>query len=172
MPKNNTSAIKQVCRLHADILGANKKCLAWAIRIGELLLEIQKDYPHGKWGSFIEKNLPFARVTASKYMLLARSKHRLKPGDIESMWINEAAAALVLRPRSASANSRRRVTVKQRQRFLSLTPRERKQAEALIAESESFGSDWHTYFEWNNVKAGHLWRLHQAKQLLKAARAR
>lgn len=43
-------------------------------------------------------------------------------------------------------------------------------AEALIQAARPPGHPLHNYFEWDDSKAGHQWRLHQARQLIATAR--
>lgn len=41
------------------------------------------------------------------------------------------------------------------------------EAEAVVKAAEPSASPLHSYFDWNNTEAGRLWRLHQARQLIR-----
>ena len=56
--------IEEICGLHEEIQGHAKSILQKAIRIGELLVEQKQRLQHGKFGSWIEENLPFHVRTA------------------------------------------------------------------------------------------------------------
>ncbi len=71
--------IEQIQGLHKSI-GANlNNALQNAILIGEILFKKKEELKHGEFIPWIEKNLPFSRVTANKYLRLFENNPTRKP---------------------------------------------------------------------------------------------
>jgi hypothetical protein len=61
-------AVKEIARLHSEIMLAAKTSLKKAIRIGEILTSQKQSLKHGEWLPWIEKNLSFTVRTAQNYV--------------------------------------------------------------------------------------------------------
>jgi hypothetical protein len=66
---------EEILKLHYEILDSVKMNVEKAIHIGELLISIKRELGHGKWGDWVEENLPFTPRTAERYMSLTRIKN-------------------------------------------------------------------------------------------------
>ena len=64
----------EIINLHSEIKGLFIGSLERAIRIGELLFQEKKAIPHGKFLSWIEKELPFKTRTAQNYMEVYKNR--------------------------------------------------------------------------------------------------
>jgi phage N-6-adenine-methyltransferase len=70
--------IKEIRKLHCDLIETVKSSLPKAIRIGELLTEQKKAMEHGDFGKWVEKNCSFSYRTGRVFMQLYREKDRVK----------------------------------------------------------------------------------------------
>jgi ParB family chromosome partitioning protein len=68
----------EVIQLHGELFENAVKEVAKVIRAGELLAGIKAGLKHGEWLPWIEKNLPFDRVTAFRYMRVYERRTELK----------------------------------------------------------------------------------------------
>ncbi|TGM78610.1 DUF3102 domain-containing protein [Leptospira levettii] len=85
--------IAEIQGLHKSI-GANlNNALQNAILIGEILQKKKKELKHGEFIPWIEKNLPFTRMTANKYLRLFENKHLL-PNVNSGLHLTEALKIL------------------------------------------------------------------------------
>ncbi|MDR3413789.1 MAG: DUF3102 domain-containing protein [Formivibrio sp.] len=82
---NISASIKEIKKLHGDILNAARTTLPKAIKIGELLTGIKDKTGHGHWLPWIEKNLPFSERTAQNYIRCFDEKDRLKSANVADL---------------------------------------------------------------------------------------
>lgn len=73
--RNRTSEIR---KLHEQFVSMGTKTLEAGIAIGKLLVQQKNILPHGEFGPWIKDNLPFSKMTASKYMRLYQHRRELK----------------------------------------------------------------------------------------------
>jgi|GEM_PF-5693751 len=96
-----SNSLASVTRLHNDILGHAKISLQKSIEMGKLLLNLKTECGHGKWRSFVVKNLPFADRTASNYMRLATCGDLIVEGADTQDYVLHHALASLRKPRAA-----------------------------------------------------------------------
>lgn len=77
--------VKEISRLHNEILILFSSGLEKAIKIGALLEEQKKSLSHGKFIPWITKNLPFGERTARNYMATHRNRNLLKRKGISDL---------------------------------------------------------------------------------------
>jgi hypothetical protein len=77
-----TSAAAEIAALHGQIITAARSTLDNAIRIGELLHAQKAALKHGEWLPWIEKNLPFDRMTAARYMRVFDRREEIKCNSV------------------------------------------------------------------------------------------
>jgi hypothetical protein len=70
--------VSEIVALHGEIVTAARTSLDKAIRIGELLAAQKASMKHGQWLPWIKENLPFAEVTAQRYMRCYVRRDELK----------------------------------------------------------------------------------------------
>lgn len=61
------SVVREISRLHGEILAEARTSLTKAIRIGELLCRV-RDSRKGKWLAWLKDNVPFSDQTARNYI--------------------------------------------------------------------------------------------------------
>lgn len=70
--QERSAKIKQVAELHAVCEQAFAASLLTAVQIGELLISLKDEVPHGSWEAFMEEKFPKISVrTLQRYMALA-----------------------------------------------------------------------------------------------------
>lgn len=69
--------IAEIRQLHVEFVALSSDGIRKAFRIGELLYDQKSRVRHGDWLEWINKNLPFNRVTAANYMRLFEHKAAL-----------------------------------------------------------------------------------------------
>lgn len=71
-------AVEEILTLHTEIVGLMESSLQKATRIGELLLEIKTQVPHGEFIPWINENLPFGDRIARKHMRLFDNREEIE----------------------------------------------------------------------------------------------
>ncbi len=106
------AVVKEISRLHGDIISAARMSLEKAIRIGELLSRVRTSRK-GKWLAWIKDNCPFSERTARNYISCFNRRGELKSANVTGLSdaysllcapaVRESAAKKA-RHRSQSAN--------------------------------------------------------------------
>lgn len=62
------SKVGEINNLHKEVFAGLKMTVEKATKIGELLVEIKKDIPHGAWMEFCKLNIEFSYFTVNNYI--------------------------------------------------------------------------------------------------------
>jgi hypothetical protein len=77
--------VKEIRRLHEEIISALRLTLPKAIRIGELLAEQKAAMPHGDFFPWVAEHCEFSERTAERYMILYRRRDLLKSDSVTGL---------------------------------------------------------------------------------------
>lgn len=91
------AVVKEITKLHSEILDAAKTSLSKAIEIGKLLHRVRASRK-GKWLAWVKDNCPFSQPTAWRYMSCFDRRHELKLFRVNNL---DEAYALLLPPKKA-----------------------------------------------------------------------
>lgn len=72
------SRVTEIVALHQEIKGLLKMSVEKAMQIGKLLDEQKDGCDHGEFTPWVEANLPFTHMTATKYMKLYRNRRLVR----------------------------------------------------------------------------------------------
>jgi hypothetical protein len=86
-----SSVVKEIAKLHSEILTAARTSLSKAIRVGELLSRIRASRK-GKWLKWIAGSAPFSERTARNYLRCFKCRAMLESASVADL--NEAYALL------------------------------------------------------------------------------
>jgi hypothetical protein len=78
------SVIREIARLHGEIMGAARTSLDKAIEIGRLLYRVRASRK-GKWLKWLEENAPFSQKTAWRYMECYNRRDELKLVNVTNL---------------------------------------------------------------------------------------
>src|SRR2546427_7821935 len=87
------AVVKEIVKLHDEILTAARTSLSKAIRIGELLSRVRASRK-GKWLKWLDENAPFTRQTASNYIRCFERRADLECKNV--LHLSDAYAFLAL----------------------------------------------------------------------------
>ncbi len=96
MAEIEVSRTRKIVQLHQEIGTHLRTSLVKAIEIGRLLTEQKEALPHGEFGRWVERNLPFTDRTARNYMRLHEERDRLKTETVSDL---EEAYRLLRQPK-------------------------------------------------------------------------
>lgn len=100
----SAESIRLIEQLHKEILEAARTSLPKAIKIGRILSTIKAKLEHGQWLPWIEKHLPFAGRTATRYIKCFEERDRLKSDSVSDL---AEAYDLLTEPKPAPAPASR-----------------------------------------------------------------
>lgn len=88
-------------QLHHAAIGACKKTVHYAIKIGETLIATKERVKHGNWEKWVDANLPFSSKTAYNYMRLAKNQKAVlaKYETVSDLGVTETYRALARFPK-------------------------------------------------------------------------
>src|SRR6266480_2392947 len=78
------AVVKEISRLHGEILSAARTSLTKAIRIGKLLIRVRASRK-GKWLAWLKDNVPFTDRTARNYIRCFQNRAELKLENVSSL---------------------------------------------------------------------------------------
>lgn len=81
----DTSRVKEILRLHAEIEAEVRTTLPKAIRLGQLLVEQKAELGHGEWLPWVKANCPFSDRSAQDYMKYYRRRRELKTATVADL---------------------------------------------------------------------------------------
>jgi hypothetical protein len=83
---------EEITKLHREITELGELSLRKAIRLGGMLVEVQKPLKHSrKYGDWINANLPFSARTARDYVTLFRNREQIEhESDADNLSIRAA----------------------------------------------------------------------------------
>lgn len=84
---------KEITMLHDICQQDSRSAIERAIQVGEKLAEAKSQVSHGEWIPWVEKNLPFGRIQAAKYMRVYENRDKL-PNETSSIHLAEAVSLL------------------------------------------------------------------------------
>jgi hypothetical protein len=85
LAKSLNSSVREINKLHGEILDAAKMSLTKAIKIGEILTGIKNKIEHGQWLPWIQNNFAFTDRTARNYMRCFDARDRLKLENVSDL---------------------------------------------------------------------------------------
>ena len=94
------TVILEIKKLHGEINAIGSTAIQKAIRIGELLVGVKEDRPHGDFIEWVEKQKMFTRQTAANYMRIF--EHRNDPNVKRVLHLKDALQLLSSGPRKSS----------------------------------------------------------------------
>lgn len=75
--------IQHIIKLHNDIVDSAKNTIAMVIEIGEDLVRVKEELPHGSFTAWIDQNMPFKIRTAQNYMRVYLNNDEV--GEVEDL---------------------------------------------------------------------------------------
>jgi hypothetical protein len=77
--------VKEINRLHGEIVEADQTSLENAMDAGEMLIALKKTVEHGEWLSYVAKHFPtFSKRTAQDYMWAANNREEIEKAKAEA----------------------------------------------------------------------------------------